>query len=283
MDWMMKIDKKLEVLGPIQTDLAGVSQRMDLLQADNDRFKNELMIANEKIRAIEKSNRYLEESLKKLSQNQAKVEETEKKVSETGAKVVNLQQENAGLKNSQIEMGTRITQLEVVDWAAGTLKKRMDEADQNSRRKNLILTGVPEIPNEMPKDTVARIATAYGFGIHWSEVDAAHRLPRKDPSNGPRPFIIKFVNRHVKEQFRYYAKQLKPTAKIFGGSEQEKIYVGEHLTKETLQLRRYAREKLSGKGFIVDNIECNVFVWKPKQRKIKIVSRDQVDAIYGEN
>ena len=72
---------------------------------------------------------------------------------------------------------------------------------------------------------------------------------------------------------------MKPTAERFGGSKEKKIFVNEHLTKATAELKKYAREKLGPMEFIVDTRDCKVMVWKRDGRKMKILSREQIDEI----
>lgn len=154
---------------------------------------------------------------------------------------------------------------------------RCDEIEQYSRKNNIVISGIPEIPKEHPLDTVSRIADKLQFDLRPQDIDASHRLPRRANNQElERPFLIKFVNRHLKDSFIAYCRKKKPKADLFGGSKSKNVYVNDHLTAKTAELRKYAAAKLVASGFKVGTVDCKVVAWKDGKYR-KFVSKEEVD------
>lgn len=191
-------------------------------------------------------------------------------------KIASLEQENLSLKDR-----TTALERENADLRGQiiTTQGRTDDLEQYSRRNNVIITGVPEIERENRYDTANRIMSALTYELKLIDIDDCHRIHPRKNTQGPRPFVIKFVNRHMKRDFLAHCRRIRPTAELFGGSKGKPVYAGDHLTPKTTTLKNYARDKLTGFSYKVSTEDCIVVAWRESERKIFIRSCEQVDAL----
>lgn len=191
-----------------------------------------------------------------------------------------IQEINSSIDSKFLEFETRtderVAQLQKEN---SVLKGRLDGMEQYTRRNNLVISGVPEVQNETPIETIIRVATAVSYDLKCEDVDICHRLPNQKAHGAPRNFLIKFVRRTVKKSFLVHCRKMKPTAERMGGSKDTKIYVNEHLTGVTQELRKYAKSRLGPLGYIIETRDCIVFAWKTGEKRIKIEESKQVDGI----
>lgn len=149
-----------------------------------------------------------------------------------------LEQENQFLK-------TRVQKLE----------RAVERAEQYSRRDDIIIDGVPPLNDERDEMLAETVAGALGITLNSWDVVAAHRLPpRRIDANKPtytaRPIIVRLKNRWKKTEFIKVAKEKKLTAATFGGPDEVKIYISDHLTAATLSLKSKAKQQLVGWNFV---------------------------------
>lgn len=136
------------------------------------------------------------------------------------------------------------------------LERDRNEAAQYSRRSNVIVTGVPKQQDETPEGLTNVVFQMIGVDKNPWDVVAAHRLPmpKKIGAESERaaacPIVIKLQNRMCKEQLINAAKLKKPTAEMLGGSPNTRVYISEHLTKQTLELKMRARRDLENWKYI---------------------------------
>lgn len=197
----------------------------------------------------------------------SKIEELlDRKFKEVGmveltAKVTSLQQENTVLRNRVDELDEKVMELE------SRIEYKIEEQNQYSRRNNMIVDGLSEITGELPIDTALRFASKVGYQLTREQIDDCHRLPKKKNAltQAPRPFIIRFVNRHVKRNMLIKLKNSKPSG----------IFVNDHLTFYSTQIKMEARRLLKPLGYIVESRDCTIFVRKGEV-KHKLLSTQQV-------
>ncbi|XP_049514379.1 uncharacterized protein LOC125941357 [Dermacentor silvarum] len=95
------------------------------------------------------------------------------------------------------------------------IENRLDDADNRSRRNNLIFYGLPDTN---PKETFAQseklvideIADTMKVNLESKDIERAHRLGRYSP-NRHRPIIIKFASYKTKESVLSNGRKLKGT------------------------------------------------------------------------
>jgi len=97
---------------------------------------------------------------------------------------------------------------------------RINDLDQYSRRNNTIIAGIPETrdKNETSTETTLKDITTLNdkfkdIDIKMSDIDISHRLGRIQ-TDRPRPIVVRFVWRVVRNEVMYRRRELKGT-KIF--------------------------------------------------------------------
>ena len=169
LQFMQKIDSKLERLEPIQAEVVKLNSAVLNIQEDNLVIKDELEKAKDRVTSLEYSNNLLQEKVEELS------------------KKLNTRQEYAN---------------------GNEVNKKLEDIEQYSRRNELIFNGIPEIGRETPLSTVFRIGRLIGYELEAWQIDDCHRLPRRNKeSNAVSPFIIRFVNRYIKRDVLIYSKR----------------------------------------------------------------------------
>lgn len=161
-------------------------------------------------------------------------------------------------------------------------KQEVNDLEQYSHRNNLIVFGIPEDKGEHIHHVIRRLANALQFP-DWSTnlIDAVHRMG-KSTETQPRPIIIKFVSRLVKEEFwskRKVRRNLKATDLGFGS--ENSIYINESLTQTNRELLKKTRAVAKEKGYTqVWTSNCSIFVRREKgSQLIKITSTSDVDRL----
>ncbi|XP_077494384.1 uncharacterized protein LOC144105045 [Amblyomma americanum] len=95
------------------------------------------------------------------------------------------------------------------------LEARMDDAENRSRRNNLIYYNIPDTnPTETYADSeetiIRHCSTQLGFAIEPNLMERAHRLGRRS-TDRTRPIIVKFTSSKTKESILSLGNKLKGT------------------------------------------------------------------------
>ena len=125
----------------------------------------------------------------------------------------------------------------------------INKLDTYTRRNNIEVHGIPSaIEGEALEITVKEVAKKIGIDFELNDVEACHRLHR---DNGPKPVIVRFVNRRVVEKIHKEKKKLKDTdlSDINGLSIHSKIFFNENLCPAYQKLFRMVY-KLKKNGIV---------------------------------
>lgn len=160
-----------------------------------------------------------------------------------------------------------------------TVENQVFDMEQYSRLNNVLIMGLPEKPKENRWDILSNLVEKLDFRLTPADIDDCHRLNVRNTDQGPRPFILRFVNRHMKRAFQIHCRRMKPSAELFGGKKEEAIYVNDHLTAQTIELKNYARDKLTAIGYKVSTENCVVVAWKVREKKIFLRNRSQIETL----
>lgn len=153
------------------------------------------------------------------------------------SKLVDLQNENASLRD-------RVSQLE---HKVEVLETREEAASQYSRRNCLRVSGIKEESGESMNDIVKTLAAEINADIELSDIDNMHRLGKpkvvsagnhgaKKSTTRPRDIIVKFTSYRARQKVLTRRSALK-NSKIFGG-----VYINEELTKQRGEVFYQARQ-----------------------------------------
>lgn len=125
------------------------------------------------------------------------------------------------------------------------LKDHVADLQQQTRKNNIIISGIPATNNEnifLILDTIARL-----LNVNYSRADisAAHRLPapRGDAARPPN-IVVCFVSRFVKGLWLQARRERRTLTAIelHPSFPNQPIWLNDHLTKENAELFREARQ-----------------------------------------
>lgn len=120
----------------------------------------------------------------------------------------------------------------------------LNDQEQYSKNYNVILNGIPAIPNEQPYLIAQKVASVFGCDIQPRDIEACHRL-RKQPNQDTPPIIVRFTSRDKRRDFLQKRKDKKTVscheAGLAGREQDRLIFVNEHLTKHNEYLLYRAR------------------------------------------
>ena len=101
---------------------------------------------------------------------------------------------------------------------------------------------------------VMNLARAIDSLLIEKDIDNCHFLNMRNPNASERGFVLKFVSVITKNKFMADIRAKKPTAQVYGGDPNKKIYVNDQLTPENSKLLRKTKE-------VIKNTEQNPDLW----------------------
>ncbi|XP_046687144.1 uncharacterized protein LOC124372779 [Homalodisca vitripennis] len=153
---------------------------------------------------------------------------------EIRSKFAELQKENILLKAKN----------ETLSKEVNDLQERMRNSEQNSRVKNIEISGLPVTKNKNVTELVADLGAALGVDIKETDVGAAHRIPsfRTDIE---LVLIAQFSTKGMKEQWITKARQKKSlTARdVNQHFPIQRVYIDDHLSPENKQFLAKLKQK----------------------------------------
>ena len=148
--------------------------------------------------------------------------------------ITNLQTENSELKKSINNSAKEINSLQIEN---GLLKNEIykqkadiDNLEQYSRRNSLRVYGLDESVNESSEDCERKfiqcIGHFLGLRVYERDIDAIHRVGRRNRNGLPRCIIVKFTWRRIRDKILRSRSSLKGSG----------ISIAEDLTKNNVKL-----------------------------------------------
>ena len=137
--------------------------------------------------------------------------------------IKNLLDENSTLKSKISTLEKRVEKLEMENNQLG----------QYGRRNNLEISGIPdEIYGSSLEKTSIEILKSINVDVETSQIEACHRVGKKEKSTGSKKTIIRIVNRKYCLQALLNRKNLKTVdkSKITGLNANSNLFIGENLT-----------------------------------------------------
>lgn len=140
------------------------------------------------------------------------------------------------LDKSFISINNKCVYLEKCNMA---LEQKMLEFEQASRKLNIEIVGLEQLPNENINEVVKKLADT--LEVSSENIEWASRRHQRKQSNRPAPIIVGFKNTGgAAARNSWLAKRSKlielNSSMITGGSQKHKIYINEDLTKTTRML-----------------------------------------------
>lgn len=266
----MSVESKVNTRNKAAKAVGEASEQCASLQSLDDKLNavlNILQQNTDQIKDIKSEQRELGNSLEMCHNS---ISDLKMLVQKQDTKINSCENSIQDVKKEHLVLGNKVK----------LLQTEINSVEQYSHRNNLLIYGIPEVNGENIILVVKRLAEVLNFE-NWSiqYIDAVHRMGRRG-GPGPRPIIIKFVSRLVKEQFlklRRLKRNLK--ASDLGYSSDDNIYVNESLTSSTRQLLKLARETAKQRKYDqVWTANCAIFVRKDRDSpSIKILSAQDLD------
>lgn len=131
-----------------------------------------------------------------------------------------------------------------------SLKERMRDLEQYSRRTNLEISGIPVTPNENILDVVKDIGKALGVELQEQQVTAAHRIPSYKRERTPS-LIVQFQNKMTRDAWigRYREKKSMTANEVNVNYPKQRLYINEHLSPENKQFLYNLKQKCRELGY----------------------------------
>jgi len=134
--------------------------------------------------------------------------------------------------------------MERVKQLEDLLEEKSEANEQYTRLNNLRFFGVIEEPNEHIKEKIMEICKErVKVEIKEADIDCCHRLSGNNSSNFPRPVIVRFVRRDVKQEIYRNKKKLSGT----------KITIREDLTAARHRIVKMAVARLGSRNVWTSN------------------------------
>lgn len=131
------------------------------------------------------------------------------------------------------------------------LNDKLNSQAQSMLRNEIEVSGVIEAENENVHHTMLMMSSLVGVRLTDTDIDGIHRAgPRRNPSHSPRPIVVKFTRRALRDQFLKAAKMRKlTTTDVDIKGEPSNIYVNERLTRSNRLLFRDTRKQFKEAGY----------------------------------
>ena len=264
-------------LDDIFKEINKVQQQNNQIVTQNNEIKKELTDIKKDFETIRQSVNTCQEELNSVQLTQNKI------LKEFDAH----KKQQFGIINTH----TEITQCcEDLKQKVKTLEKKLLEEtiirsnnENNSRKMNVEISGIPIIPNEDCKAIVANIGVKLGIDITKKDVDVAHRLYKKNDQHIPI-IIARFYSRTDRDDYFYARAGLKSLTIMDLGFQatpetnknRNKIYINESLSVYTKLLFKHCRQKCHDLGFSSCFVNNGIIYVKKSQEANKI----RINSIY---
>ncbi|XP_048002545.1 uncharacterized protein LOC125239098 [Leguminivora glycinivorella] len=241
-------------------DLTELTSEIKLLRGDMSNLRNQLSSA-----------------LDSLAKCQTRMDEINGKLADTERRLQALEDQQS--QNVRIKATLQ------------DLENKYNMQAQLALRNEIEIIGCPEIKNENLHHTTMAIATKIGISVSELDIDFVSRVGpiRKQSSNessqAPRPVIVRFARRKVRDDFLVKSKTRRnlDTADIITECTPQKLYINERLTYENRLLFRRTRERAGQANFKYCWTRSG-FIYTRKRdgaEAIKITSYDCIDRVFG--
>lgn len=121
------------------------------------------------------------------------------------------------------------------------INQELSDKEQWSRANNVEIKGIPSNKNENLLDIALKIAAAVECPVKKEDINFITRVPSGKP-NAPKPIIMCFNNRYLKEEFTAASRKLKAAnPDLLGFPNGGPIYINDHLTVQNKNLLSKAK------------------------------------------
>ncbi|KAK9729432.1 hypothetical protein QE152_g15953 [Popillia japonica] len=147
--------------------------------------------------------------------------------------------EKLGLQKIINSTSQKVTELEKENLS---LKRKIDELEQHSRKSNLRINGIDEVRGEdLNKTVLSVLRDKMQIDVKNEDISLCHRIGKQE--NQKRPIILKLASLRLRQQILANRRFLRKTT----------IFISEDLTTERYKLLKICRSTFGGKSVWVSN------------------------------
>lgn len=161
------------------------------------------------------------------------------------AKIANVEERLLQVEQAQSQVNNIHARQEKLEYDSNS-------TEQWSRMNNVEIKGIPQSGNENLFDIIFKIGSKIQYSINKTQINFVTRVPTREKDK-PKPIIISFCNRYVKEDFvaaaRISTKGSSITTGHIGLPGNHKIFINDHLTIENKTLLSKAKKAAAEMNF----------------------------------
>ncbi|KAJ2943088.1 hypothetical protein O0L34_g18779 [Tuta absoluta] len=188
------------------------------------------------------------------------------------------------LENKSDDIATLTSDLVTANDIISTLQHEYDTREQYSRMNNVEISGLPFKKGENLMSLLNSVYMAVGLDLDENSIDCIQRVRRfatsgtDDENNQRSPaVIVKFTRRFYKDQLlsAVRARRGITTASIGLAGPAVNLYLGDHLTPNSKQLLKRARQlKKDGKLTYLWIRDCKILARKTETSKVMLINKN---------
>lgn len=114
------------------------------------------------------------------------------------AKIAALEQELVATKTELLSAKVKLT---ATQEKLSTVEHQVEQMEAENRKNCLVISGVPELPDENTDELVLGVANAAGITLSIGDIDRSHRLGKQHGTiDRPRTILVKFQSCNKRQQ-----------------------------------------------------------------------------------
>lgn len=157
------------------------------------------------------------------------------------------------IEKLNVVIGKQNERIKILEETNDELNTRVNELEQYSRRSNIKITNVPEMKDENLEKMICEVGEKIGIELNFKQdIQAIHRVPTAS-TKSPKPIVVKFSNRMMRNNFIKEAKKKKLSCSQLAStkdllfSANKQIFFNDHLipanSKIFYEARKCVKEK----------------------------------------
>ena len=171
-----------------------------------------------------------------------------KALEKQGEKIAALEED---LSTARVQLSTMEEKLTVTQDKLSAIELQMEQLEAENRKTSLIISGVPELPEEDTGSLALDVARAAGVTLSAGDLDRSHRLGKKRGTiDKPRTIVVKFAAYSKRQELFGARKELSGHRvrdhPVLTSQVLENVYISDFLTpkgQNTLFICRQLKKK----------------------------------------
>ena len=167
-----------------------------------------------------------------------------KALEQRDAKIAALEQELASTKKDLISSEEKLT---ATQEKLSNVERQVEQMEAENRKNCLVISGVPELPQENTNELVLDVAKAAGVEMSINDIDRSHRLGRQTGTiERPRTILLKLLSNNMRQRLFSARKDLSAHRvrdhPVLTPLKLENVFMTDFLTAKSQQLLFICRQ-----------------------------------------